>query len=132
MSSAMAPLHRKEYSVQSSLKIFLVCICLLVTMLACNKGANQSAGASQSQSTKRYHLKGKIVSIDKRGNMANIDGEDVPGFMGAMTMPYLVKPASQLDKLAPGDAISADIVVQGDDSWLENIAVTGHSAPAAK
>ena len=127
MSNPMA-LHRKENSVRSSLKAFLVCLCLLVIMLACNKGANQSAGTSQSQSTsaKRYHLKGKVVSIDKRANMANIDGEDVPGFMGAMTMPYLVKPASELDKLAPGDAITADIVVQGDDSWLENVVVAGH------
>ena len=113
---------------QSFLKTFLVCICVSVTMLACNKSANQSAGTSQSQSTsaKRYRLKGKVVSIDKRANMANIDGEDVPGFMGAMTMPYVVKPASVLDKLAPGDAITADVVVQGDDSWLENVVVAGH------
>ena len=111
------------------MKAFLVCTCLLVTMFACNNGANQSSATSQSTSTKRYHLKGKVVSIDKRANMANIDGEDVPGFMGAMTMPYLVKPASELDKLAPGDAITADIVVHGDASWLENIAVNSSSPP---
>jgi Cu/Ag efflux protein CusF len=52
--------------------------------------------------------------------------------MGAMTMPYQVKPASELDKLAPGDAITADVVVQDDNSWLENVAVTGHSATPAK
>ena len=81
---------------------------------------------------KRYHLKGKVVSVDKRANMVNVDGEEIPGFMGAMTMPYPVKPVSELDKLAPGDAITADVVVQDDNSWLENIAVTGHSAPAPK
>ncbi len=80
---------------------------------------------------KRYHLKGKVVSIDKRGNMANIDGEDIPGFMGAMTMPYVVKPASELDKLAPGDAITADVVVQGDSSWIENMTVTAHGTTTA-
>ena len=100
-------------------------------MLSCNKSANQPGATSQATS-KRYHLKGKVVSIDKRANMANIDGEDIPGFMGAMTMPYVVKPASELDKLAPGDAITADVVVQDDDSWLENIAVTGHSSAASK
>jgi Cu/Ag efflux protein CusF len=52
--------------------------------------------------------------------------------MGAMTMPYTVKPASELDKLAPGDAITGDVVVQDDNSWLENVVVTGHSATPAK
>jgi hypothetical protein len=50
-----------------------------------------------------------------------------------MIMPYLVKPAGELDKLSPGDLVTADIVVEGDDSWLENVVVTGHSsAPPAK
>ncbi len=114
---------------QSSFKVFTIFICLVMTTLSCNKATNQSGqsgGASQSTSGKRYHLKGKVVSIDKRANMANIDGEDIPGFMGAMTMPYIVKPASELDKLAPGDAITADIVVQGDESWIENVTVMAH------
>ena len=105
-----------------------VCLLLAALTFACNKSSNQSTQVT----AKRYHLKGKVVSIDKKANMANIDGEDIPGFMGAMTMPYTVKPASELDKLAPGDAITADVVVQDDNSWLENVAVTGRSAPATK
>ena len=49
--------------------------------------------------------------------------------MAAMTMPYTVKDLTLLDKLTPGDKITADVVVQGDDSWIENVVVTGHSAP---
>jgi len=119
---------------QLSSKAFILCLCLGIAMFSCNKSADRSGATSQNSasSAKRYHLKGKVVSIDKRANMANIDGEEIPGFMGAMTMPYMVKPAPELDKLAPGDVITAEIVVQGDDSWLENIVVTGHSAPAPK
>jgi len=97
---------------------------------ACNKSSNQPAGTMSVQisSQKRYHLKGKVVSVDKRTSMVNVDGEDIPGFMGAMTMPYTVKPASELDKLSPGDTITADVVVQDDNSWLENIAVTARGA----
>jgi protein SCO1/2 len=116
---------------------------LLITLLilslltafssSCQKGANQGGTLQNQSSAKRYHLKGKVVSIDKRANMVNIDGEQIPGFMEAMIMPYLVKPAGELDKLSPGDLVTADIVVEGDDSWLENIAVTGHSsAPPTK
>ena len=108
---------------------------LLLTLVACKRGANQPADSTPAQATaaKRYRLRGKVVSLDKRANMLNVDGEAIPGFMGAMTMPYNVKPATQLDKLSPGDAITADVVLEGDNSWLENIAVTGHaSAPASK
>jgi protein SCO1/2 len=95
--------------------------------LACNKSSNQPTAQVSPQSTaKRYHLKGKVVSVDKQANMANIDGEEIPGFMGAMTMPYTVKPASDLDKLSPGDAITADVVVQDDNSWIEKVTITAH------
>ncbi len=117
---------------RSSCKAVILVLCIAVTVFSCNKNANQPGATSQANSSKRYHLKGKVVSVDKRANMANIDGEDVPGFMSAMTMPYLVKPSSELDKLAPGDAITADIVVQGDNSWLENVVVIEHPSTSAK
>jgi len=117
---------------RSSSTVFMLCLGIVLTMISCSKSANQPPAASQTSSAKRYHLKGKVVSIDKRANMANIDGENIPGFMGAMTMPYVVRPSSDLDKLASGDAITADVVVQGDDSWLENVVVTGHSTAPTK
>ena len=52
--------------------------------------------------------------------------------MAAMTMPYSVKPESELDKLSPGDSITADIVVQDDNGWLQNIVVTRHAGAAKK
>lgn len=102
--------------------------------LACNKGPTPSSGqmTSQVQPAKHYHLKGKVVSIDQRAKMADIDGEAIPGFMEAMTMPYQVKPAEELNKLSAGDTITADVVVQNEDAWLENILVTGHPQAPAK
>ena len=123
---------------QKELKSLVAGAMLLLLLLAlsgCNKGENQPTVVVPPQVTaaKRYHLQGQVASVDKRANMLNVDGEAIPGFMAAMTMPYNVKPETELDKLSPGDAISADVVVQGDNSWLENIKVTGHSsAPASK
>jgi protein SCO1/2 len=98
---------------------------------ACNHASQQSA--SPSPAAKRYHLKGKVVAIDKQAKMANIDAEAIPDFMGAMTMPYQIKPEDELNKLSPGDAITADVVDSDDSYWLENVVVTGHSPlPAAK
>ena len=124
------------YRMQTQMRIFtklLILLPLAAATVACNKNSQQpaaggqnSASPSTSSSAKRYQLKGKVVSVDKRANMVNIDGEEIPGFMGAMTMPYTVKPASELDKLSPGEAISADIVVDGDNSWIENIKPASH------
>ena len=83
---------------------------------------------------KRYHFTGQIMSIDTQNQSAVINGDNVPGFMSAMTMSYKIKPASMLSHLAAGDLISADVVViepahnsEGpSDYWLENVKVTGH------
>ncbi len=110
--------------------LFLLIALLGLSTVACNK--NPAETASQSPS-KHYHLKGKVVSIDKQGKMLNVDSETIPGFMDAMTMPYKIKPESGLDKLHPGDAITADLIVQDENAWLENITVTGHTAaPSSK
>ena len=111
-------------------------IAMLSAMIACNKSSNQPTvhmdSPVQASTAKRYHLKGKIVSIDKPAKMAIINGEAIPGFMDAMTMPYQVKPESELEKLSPGDSITADVVVQDDNGWLENIVVTRHAGAAPK
>src|ERR1700722_16880191 len=130
------------------MKLTMSTSCLFVFFLfalltaSCDKkstqGPNQNAApptpaAPSPSSAKHYHLKGKVVSIDKQGKMLNVDSESIPGFMDAMTMPYKVKPETELDKLHPGDVITADLLVQDEGAWLENIAVTGHSsAPVTK
>ena len=73
----------------------------------------------------RYALKGKVVSIDKTAKKLMVDHDAIPGFMGAMTMAYPVRDDQQLSALAPGDAITADVVQDGNGFWLEQIAVVG-------
>jgi len=112
----------------------LLLFCLLAFPAACNRGPSPPAAAStQSLSAKRYPLKGKVISVDKNAGTANIDNEPVAGFMDPMIMPYTFKPPSQIDQLQPGDSIAADVVVDSDKYWLENVKVTGHSeTPAAQ
>jgi len=50
-----------------------------------------------------------------------VDHGEITGFMMAMTMGYSVKNPGVLDSLSPEDRITADVVVNGDDVWLENI-----------
>lgn len=114
--------------------LLLALLFVTVMTIACNK--NSKPNSSQptvvvppqvSPAAKRYHLKGKVVSVDKQSKMLNVDGEAIPDFMDAMTMPYEVRPESAMDNLKPGDAITADVVLQDEKAWLENLVVTGHS-----
>lgn len=88
------------------------------------------------QAAKRYPFTGHVISIDTQSESALIDGDDIPGFMGAMAMSYKIKPAATLNQLAAGDSVSAEVVLVANsdappDYWLENLKVTGHSQPAA-
>jgi protein SCO1 len=47
--------------------------------------------------------------------------------MGAMTMPYPVVDAQTLEKLSPGDQITADVVVSPSEIHLENVIVVKKS-----
>jgi protein SCO1 len=121
----------------TSIAIAVACVFSLVS---CTKTATQtetqaSASASPQPAdpgVKHYQLTGRVVAIDKPNKSLTVDGDDIPGFMSAMQMPYDVKDSSLMDKLAPGDKIKADVVVKGDESWLEKIRVTQPSTPAAK
>jgi protein SCO1/2 len=100
-----------------------------------------SCHRSPAPAVKRYPFTGRVVAIQAGEGSAIIDGDDIAGFMSAMAMTYKIKPPSTLTQLAPGDSISAEVVVveaknKDDDSsdyWLENVKVTAHAkTPPAK
>ena len=89
---------------------------LLILLLAASLGACR-------RNEKRYDLKGKVVMVEKEKHLVTISHEDVQGLMPAMTMPFTVPNQSDLDFLAPDDQVSATLVVDGSQSWLENLFV---------
>ena len=105
----------------------------LVGALAAGACGGKSPGQSQGEGQRRYHLKGTVVQVDKAQQHLVIDHEEIPGFMGAMTMPYPVADAATLEKVSQGDQITADVVVEQNQIRLENVVVVkksdGKSAP---
>jgi protein SCO1 len=91
--------------------------------------SSQGGQDDQKSKTQRYVLTGTVQSIDVPNHDVVVDGDDVPGYMDAMSMPYSVPDEKALKALNVGDIIRADIVVHGDDAHLENIQVTGHAKP---
>jgi protein SCO1/2 len=116
--------HRTQTAILTTIAV--ACVALLV---ACrpSPSAKQTDGReadAKDTSVKRYILTGRVVSIDKPNQSINVEGDAIPGFMAAMTMPYQVKDASVLEKISPGDQIKAEIVVGKEGVSLENIVVS--------
>lgn len=96
---------------------------LCIALAGCGQ---QQAPQAQEQ---RYALKGTVVSIDKSQKQILVDGEEIKGFMAAMAMPYPVVDPKLLDATAPGDQITADVVVTPTGAHLENIVVVKKAEP---
>jgi protein SCO1 len=117
--------------------IVLVCLGFLAacgpspSAQATNATNDKAPTQAKDTGVKRYALTGRVVAIDKASQSITIDGDEIPGFMAAMTMPYQVKDAGALDKLSPGDQIKAEIVLGNDEAYLENIVVV-KKAPSTK
>ena len=79
-----------------------------------------------SSGKKSYTFHGKVEAIDKKGKSLTVDGENVEGWMGAMTMDYKVDDPSIFDKVKPGDRITAT-VYDGDET-LHKVQVIGKNA----
>jgi Cu/Ag efflux protein CusF len=124
-------MYNKCNSSAPYIAFFWLCL-LLAFSIACNHGTSPNAGHTQG-GTKRYSLKGKVISVNKQAGNASIYNDPIAGFMDPMAMPYTIKPPATLDDLQPGDTVTADVVVEPDKYWLENVKVTSHSqTPAGK
>ena len=101
---------------------------LLLWLGACSSQPAQEQSQSESAAPaaagpERHDMHGTIVSVDKAGKNVTVDHDEIPGFMGAMAMPYPVRDESALDNLNPGDEVNAQVVVDQSGMHLENIVV---------
>lgn len=83
------------------------------------------AACSSQPEARRYTLTGQVLAVRAESHEVLVKHEDIPNFMPAMTMPYKVKDAALLARTAPGDLVTATLVVEDSDAWLETIDKTG-------
>ena len=106
-------------------KLFLRLLCLFVAIclgfMACRR----------SGSEKRYDLKGKVLVVEPDKHLVTVSHEDIKGYMPAMTMPFTVPSESDIKILAPEDQITATLVVDGSQAWLEDLIITRQSTNAS-
>lgn len=101
---------------------FTILVVALVFVSACSRG-------------REYELRGQVLAVDAARGEITIKHEDIKGFMPGMTMPFKVRDVTLIEGRAPGDLVTATLVVRDSDAYLSAIQRTGTAplseAPAA-
>ena len=87
-----------------------------------------AAACSREPDARTYQLTGQILVVKPETNEVLVKHDDIPGFMPAMTMPYVVNDPGLIQGRTAGDLITATLVVGGERAHLSTITKTG-SAP---
>jgi protein SCO1/2 len=114
-------------SKQNFLAPILIALFLVIAGLAGCHGL-QSHERVRSPTEKHYDLKGKVVTVEKDKHLVTIAHEDIKDYMSAMTMPFTVRDDWVFEVLVPGDQVTATLIVDGTQSWLEDLVITKESA----
>lgn len=83
-----------------------------VQLIAVLAAAVLMAGVCPGQEApgkKSYTFHGKVESVDESAKSLKVNGEEVKGWMAAMTMDYKVDDSAILKKVKPGDQIMATV-----------------------
>jgi protein SCO1/2 len=80
---------------------------------------------------KSYPLKGKVVAVDVANRKITLAHEEIINFMPAMTMAFVVREedAVLLDRVTPGDEVTARLVVPDSRYWIEDLVVVKQGEP---
>lgn len=90
-----------------------------------------SAACRQAADHREFPLQGQVLSLEPAKKYVTVKHEEIKGFMPAMTMPYEVRDEKVLAGLAPGDLVSATLVVISNGAYLSRIKKVGQ-APLEK
>jgi protein SCO1/2 len=70
-----------------------------------------------------------VVAVDANAGTLTVAHQSIPGYMGAMTMSFVVKDQWAFKVLKPGQSISATLVMEAGHSWLQGLVVTEEGKP---
>jgi protein SCO1/2 len=104
-------------------KLSIILAVLVIAGIACRRHSPANE--------KRFDLKGKVVAVEVDKHLVTVAHEEVKDFMPAMTMPFVLPDESTLQFLATGDEITATLVVDRAQSWLENVTITRQSSDSS-
>jgi protein SCO1/2 len=83
------------------------------------------AGLAIGLAAKSYRVDGVVVAVDKTARTMLVSHRPIENYMGAMTMPFRVEDADQLEGLHPGMRVRFELLIKKDDSVARNVRKSG-------
>lgn len=93
---------------------------MVCALLVCGCAEKKAEGP-----VREYALRGEVVRLDAKLQVATLRHEKIEGWMEAMTMDFPVKERAEFEKLKPGAKITAKVFQRekGLDFWIGKIQV---------
>jgi hypothetical protein len=97
-------------------------LCLLLVAAACSQDVKPAPATETSEKgEKLYVVRGVIMSRNPGDNSLSLNHEEIPGFMAAMQMDYVVRGAT-IDTLpADKSRIEAKLHVTNTGYWITDV-----------
>ena len=81
--------------------------------------------SSSKVESKTFTMRGVVRKVDRASLDVTIAHEAMPGFMGAMTMPFVVERGEWLDDVQPGDEVEGPISVEFEGDRVKSYRLRG-------
>ena len=76
---------------------------------------------------REFELRGQVLAVNAARQEITVKHEDIRGFMPAMTMPFRLANAREIEGRRPGELVRATLVVETNDAYLKNVERTGEA-----
>jgi protein SCO1 len=105
----------------------LVCAALLGSLISSGAGSPAAPPSSSGTETnvQTFTVKGVVRELATDGKTVVISHDAIPGYMGAMTMPFRAGAPEELKTLRAGDKILFQLHVTGTESWIDRMSKIG-------
>ena len=93
----------------------ILLLCVALSPAACDRSHKPDAAA------RHYETRGIVRGFSPDRTTIEIQHENIPGFMPAMTMPFSVRDRKEIADLKIGEAISFRLAVTEKDLWIDSV-----------
>lgn len=99
-------------------KPLIVLTTILLFAVGCARQQERRSG------TPEYHrIKGLVMAIEPARNRIIIAHEEIPNYMKAMTMPFVVRDSSLINGIEVGDSVFGVVARRPSGMWLDSLTV---------
>jgi protein SCO1 len=107
-------------------KTAVVAVALALALVA--SVSTQTAGRRFDAAQGRHPVRGMVLAVDPARKTVVVSHDDVPGLMPAMTMPFEVRSARELDGLVPGTIVSFTLVISKEAAHAEGLRIVRYES----